>query len=70
MEATLRKIPLSVIIGGGHDHGYTQLSSIKKTLPKNARLGCINIDAHLDVRKPNPVPSSGSPFYIALEEKF
>lgn len=31
------------------------------------RLGCVNIDAHLDVRKPSPQIGSGSPFYLALE---
>lgn len=63
----------SVIIGGGHDHGYTQLAALKNLLDqkhsKKSRLGCINIDAHLDVRKPNPQISSGSPFYLALENK-
>jgi arginase family enzyme len=31
------------------------------------RIGCINIDAHLDVRKADPLITSGSPFYLALE---
>jgi len=58
---------LSVVIGGGHDFGYAQLSGVAKALGKK-RLGCINIDAHLDVRKPEPEIGSGSPFYVALEE--
>jgi formiminoglutamase len=37
-------------------------------LSKLGSIACINIDAHLDVRKPSPVPSSGSPFYLAIEE--
>ena len=62
----------SVIIGGSHDHGYSHLDGIfrflaKQSKSKHPRIGCINIDAHLDVRKPAPVISSGSPFYLALE---
>ncbi len=66
---------LSVVVGGGHDHGYSHLLGLHEALGKDAKLGCINIDAHLDVRKPLP-PSfpggaeritSGSPFYLALE---
>ena len=34
---------------------------------KRLRLGCINIDAHLDVRQPDPLVTSGSPFYLAVE---
>lgn len=58
---------LSVVVGGGHDHGYPHLMAIAEWSEK-ARMGCINIDAHLDVRKPDPFPTSGSPFYMAIEE--
>jgi len=62
----------SVIIGGSHDHGFSHLNGIFKLLAKHLkggepRIGCINIDAHLDLRKPSPVISSGSPFYLAIE---
>jgi formimidoylglutamase len=57
---------LSVVVGGGHDHGYSHLAGLAAS---GRRLGCINIDAHLDVRKPEPLISSGSPFYLALERK-
>lgn len=57
----------TVIIGGGHDHGYSHLLGIRQYLGPKARIACINIDAHLDVRKPAPQISSGSPFYLALE---
>jgi formiminoglutamase len=64
----------SIIIGGSHDHGYSHLDGIFKSLARSSknrvpRVGCINIDAHLDVRKPAPLISSGSPFYLALESK-
>jgi formimidoylglutamase len=67
-----QKTGLSVVVGGGHDHGYSHLHGILAALrakkPK-ARIGCINIDAHLDVRKAEPVITSGSPFYLAIENK-
>jgi formiminoglutamase len=57
----------TVVVGGGHDHGYSHLLGIHQFLGPGKKLGCINIDAHLDVRKPAPKISSGSPFYLALE---
>jgi len=76
-EFHTRPASVSVVIGGGHDHGFSHLLGIKRGLlrkpefQKNPlRLGCINLDAHLDVRKisaQQPV-LSGSPFYLALEE--
>lgn len=61
---------VSVIVGGSHDHGFSHLLGIRESSSKkNFRLGCINIDAHLDVRKPSPFITSGSPFYLALESK-
>ena len=63
----------SVIIGGGHDHGHSHLLGIKKALEstqtKKVKLGCINIDAHLDVRSAHPVITSGSPFYLAIKNQ-
>lgn len=69
-EAHQRLAPLTVVVGGGHDHGYSHLLGLKEALlatNPQGRLGCINIDAHLDVRKPAPLITSGSPFYLALE---
>lgn len=61
---------LSVILGGGHDHGFSHLLGVSEALrvkhPK-VRLGCLNIDAHLDVRRPSPLITSGSPFFLAIE---
>lgn len=70
LAAAHREHGLSVVVGGGHDHGYSHLQGIYdalKTGKKKVRLGCINVDAHLDVRKAEPVITSGSPFYLALE---
>jgi len=61
---------VTVVIGGSHDHGYSHLLGVTKSFSKKEiKIGCINIDAHLDVRKPEPVMTSGSPFYVAIEEK-
>jgi arginase family enzyme len=57
----------TVVIGGGHDHGYPHLSGIRDVIGPEKKLGCINIDAHLDVRAPSPKISSGCPFYLAIE---
>ena len=65
-----QKCGISVVVGGGHDHGHSHLVGVLQSFSsqkKKPRLGCINIDAHLDVRKPEPEISSGSPFYLAVE---
>jgi formiminoglutamase len=58
-----------VVVGGGHDYAFPQLVGMQAILGRGARLGCINIDAHLDVRKPDPAITSGSAFYLALESR-
>jgi formiminoglutamase len=65
-DAISKIIGVSVIVGGSHDHGFSHLRGIAEAHP-GKRMGCINIDAHLDVRKPEPEITSGSPFYLALE---
>ncbi len=65
-----RQFRLSVIVGGGNDHSYSQLMGIREAVSeskRSTRLGCINIDSHLDVRKPVGAITSGSPFYVAME---
>ncbi|MGE4232486.1 MAG: arginase family protein [Bacteriovoracia bacterium] len=58
-----------VVIGGGHDFGYPHVSAVTQRFGvKNVAL--INVDAHLDVRPvAGGVITSGSPFYLALENK-
>lgn len=63
-----RSADFSVVVGGGHDHGFSHLVGLSQAL-KGSKLGCINIDAHLDVREPTPLIGSGSPFYLALENR-
>lgn len=65
-----RQTPLSLVIGGGHDHGFSHLKGIQKALGlKPEELGVINIDSHLDVRKPNPFITSGAFYYLSIESK-
>ncbi len=62
----------SVVIGGGHDHGFSHLLGISEALASDQKtLGCINIDAHLDLRPPidGHLITSGSPFFLALEAR-
>lgn len=68
-----RAAGLSVVVGGSHEHGYSHLLGVAQALsssgqkPQDFKIGCINIDAHLDVRKPAPLITSGSPFHLAIE---
>lgn len=57
----------TVIVGGSHDHAYSHLRGVWTALGKPKSLGCINVDAHLDVRPSAPLVTSGSGFFIALE---
>jgi formiminoglutamase len=65
-SATSSAESCSVVVGGGHDHGFSHLRGVCEALA-GKRVGCINIDAHLGVRKAEPIITSGSPFYLALE---
>lgn len=49
-------------IGGGHDIAYAHYKGLADGLQQGVRLGILNLDAHLDLRKPHPVAHSGSPF--------
>jgi formiminoglutamase/guanidinobutyrase len=58
------------VVGGSHDHGYSHLKGLALALgfpAKKPKIGCINIDAHLDLRSSKPVITSGSPFHLAIE---
>ena len=50
-----------VVIGGGHETALGTYLGFIKHYPKNSLV--INIDAHFDIRKPNPISTSGTPFY-------
>lgn len=51
-------------LGGGHDYGYADGAGfLRSSTDHRLKPVIINIDAHLDVRKPNPNITSGTPFY-------
>jgi formiminoglutamase len=70
VHSSLERGHFPIVIGGGHEvargsflglHQWTQSST------PNARIGIINLDAHLDLRTPAPHTSSGTPFYQISE---
>lgn len=53
-------------LGGGHEIGWASYLGCRQWMDANAAsrsLGILNFDAHFDLRKPAPHPSSGTPFY-------
>ncbi len=53
-----------IVLGGGHDIAYPNFVGFSKD-KKN--VGVINIDTHLDYRKPNPKRNSGTSFRQMLD---
>jgi arginase family enzyme len=56
-------VPL--VIGGGHDITYPVVGGAALV---HGALGALNVDAHLDVRPPNPLRNSGTSFRMAVDE--
>ncbi|MDE3056548.1 MAG: formimidoylglutamase [Bacteroidota bacterium] len=59
-----------IVLGGGHDIAYpvfAALSRTTKSAPTGSSTSVINIDAHLDVRRPNPRRNSGTSFRQMLD---
>lgn len=58
------------VLGGGHEIGWSSFLGIQQflqeTSPEKA-LGILNFDAHFDLRNPEPVTSSGTPFRQAQQ---
>lgn len=55
---------IPIVLGGGHDIAYPNFLGFSKG-KKN--VGVINIDTHLDYRKPNPKRNSGTSFRQMLD---
>ncbi|MCP1365100.1 arginase family protein, partial [Halomonas sp. BBD48] len=57
---------LPIVLGGGHEMAYASWSGLAQHLAARGetapRIGIINFDAHLDLRDPAHVRSSGTPF--------
>lgn len=62
------KSHFTIVVGGGHDLVYPHLCAYKNGRDSGKKLGCINIDVHLDLRPDQPIITSGSPFFMALEK--
>lgn len=56
-----------IIIGGGHDLAYPQAKAM--ALWEKKSIQAINIDAHLDLRSIENGITSGSPWFLTLEDK-
>jgi formiminoglutamase len=52
-----------LVMGGGHEIAYASYLGWRNWAAGTRTLGIVNLDAHLDLRKPNPLGSSGTPFY-------
>lgn len=51
-----------VVLGGGHEAAFASFQGLRQAYPK-ARIGILNLDAHLDLRLPGEAGgSSGTPF--------
>lgn len=51
-----------VVMGGGHETAFASYAGLRKAFPQ-ARIGILNLDAHLDLRLPGEAGgSSGTPF--------
>ncbi len=62
-----------VVLGGGHDVSYGHFKGFQRGLSvaldkSDPRLGILNLDAHFDLRTPEPQAHSGSPFHQILTE--
>ena len=57
---------LPIVLGGGHEVAYASWSGLAQHLTASdeqaPRVGIINLDAHFDLRDPQHVRSSGTPF--------
>lgn len=64
-----KKGAISVVLGGGHDLAFAHFSGLLPELQKSQRrVGCVNFDAHFDLRDREPTgPHSGSPYLQIFE---
>jgi formiminoglutamase len=63
VERLLERGYFPLCVGGGHDIAFGHYSGVRRHLKQGQLLGIINFDAHFDLRRPEPAPHSGSPFY-------
>jgi len=59
----------SLVMGGGHEIAYGHGTGVRNVWePTGKRWGILNLDAHFDLRTPNPSGNSGTPFHQLLSE--
>jgi formimidoylglutamase len=66
VEVLMENNVFPIVLGGGHDIAYPDWCGFAKSAH---RVGAINIDAHLDYRKPIPERNSGTPFRQILNHE-
>jgi formiminoglutamase len=60
VDEIIKKNHFPIVIGGGHETALGDFLALAKSYQN---IGIINIDAHFDLRTPNPDSTSGTPFY-------
>lgn len=68
LEGILVKGGFPLALGGGHEMAWSSFLACRRYLEGvngHARLGVLNLDAHLDMRPDNQGPTSGTAFYQA-----
>ncbi|MFJ6211172.1 formimidoylglutamase [Lysinibacillus sp. NPDC092081] len=68
VKTLLNKKIQCVVLGGGHETLYGHYLGVRGALPKDAKIGIVNIDAHFDLRPYDEQPSSGTMFRQILEQ--
>ena len=66
VHASIERGHFPIVIGGGHEvarGSFLGLHQWSQSSNPSARIGIINLDAHLDLRAPAPNTSSGTPFF-------
>lgn len=68
----IRKTSFPVILGGDHSITYSSFKAIAQTLPKDAKIGLLHFDAHLDTEEDYlptlPKVWHGNPFSSLIKE--
>lgn len=69
MEEAQKQAQRLLVIGGGNDHAWSQVAALRRAQPE-ARIGCVNLDAHLDLRPltAQGQVTSGSPFRLLIDD--
>ncbi len=72
-EAAIKALHLDhdtlIAVGGSHDYAYPWIKAFRNMLGEKAKIGCINLDAHFDLRTYKPLMTSGSPFRRLIDER-